>query len=125
MNKKVVKRGLFPYLFLAVFLFCMYLLVGTMNTKVNELTYGEFMEAVENKEVKEYVNKLLDNNAEHDKRFAYNLLGATGICLVPLTSFFTNLLGFRITLLEKDVEKFEKNIKTIAQKIVEYVESTK
>ena len=53
MNKKVVKRGLFPYLFLAVFLFCMYLLVGTMNTKVNELTYGEFMEAVENKEVKE------------------------------------------------------------------------
>ncbi len=53
MNKKVVKRGLFPYLFLAVFLFCMYLLVGTMNTKVNELTYGEFMEAVENKEIKE------------------------------------------------------------------------
>ena len=53
MNKKVVKRGLFPYIFLAVFLFCMYLLVGTMNTKVNELTYGEFMEAVEEKEVKE------------------------------------------------------------------------
>ena len=53
MNKKVVKRGLFPYIFLAVFLFCMYLLVGTMNTKVNDLTYGEFMEAVEEKEVKE------------------------------------------------------------------------
>ena len=53
MNKKVVKRGLFPYLFLAIFLFCMYALVGTMNTKVNEITYGEFMEAVENKEVKE------------------------------------------------------------------------
>ena len=53
MNKKVVKKGLFPYLFLAIFLFCMYALVGTMNTKVNELTYGEFMEAVENKEVKE------------------------------------------------------------------------
>lgn len=31
----------------------MYALVGTMNTKVNELTYGEFMEAVENKEVEE------------------------------------------------------------------------
>ena len=53
MNKKVVKRGLFPYVFLIVFLLCMYVLVGTMNTKVNELTYGEFMEAVENKEVKE------------------------------------------------------------------------
>lgn len=53
MNKKVVKRGLFPYIFLAVFLFCMYALVGTMNTKVNELTYGEFMDAVKEKEVKE------------------------------------------------------------------------
>ena len=31
----------------------MYALVGTMNTKVNELTYGEFMEAVENKGVEE------------------------------------------------------------------------
>ena len=31
----------------------MYALVGTMNTKVNELTYGEFMEAIENKEVEE------------------------------------------------------------------------
>ena len=79
----------------------------------------------ENKEVKEYVNKLLDNNSEHDKRFAYNLLGATGICVVPLTSFFTNLLGFRMTLLEKDVERFERNVKTIALKIVEYVASTK
>ncbi len=53
MNKKVVKRGLFPYVFLIIFLLCMYALVGTMNTKVNELTYGEFMEAVENKEVEE------------------------------------------------------------------------
>ena len=53
MNKKVVKRGLFPYVFLIIFLFVMYALVGSMNTKVNELTYGEFMEAVENEEVKE------------------------------------------------------------------------
>ena len=53
MNKKVVKRGLFPYIFLAVFLICMYALVGSMNTKVNEITYGEFMEAVKDKEVEE------------------------------------------------------------------------
>ena len=53
MNKKVVKKGLFPYIFLAIFLFCMYALVGTMNTKVNEITYGEFMEAVKEKEIKE------------------------------------------------------------------------
>ena len=80
---------------------------------------------MENKEVQNYVNRLLDNNSEHDKRFAYNLLGATGICIVPLTSFFTNLLGFRMTLLEKNTEKFERNVRIIAQKIVEYVESAK
>lgn len=78
-----------------------------------------------NKDIEKHVNSLLTPNSEHDKRFTYNLLGATGICTVPLTSFFTNLSGFRITLLEKNVDKFENNIKIIATKIVEYVESTK
>ena len=55
MNKKVVKRGMIPYVFLALFLFCMYVLVGTMNTKVNEMTYGEFMKAVSKKEVQSIV----------------------------------------------------------------------
>lgn len=74
-------------------------------------------------EIRKYVDSLLNGNAEHDKRFVYNLLASTGICLVPLTSFFTSLPGFRMTLLEKDVAKFEAQIKIIAQKIVEYVES--
>ena len=51
MNKKNIKKGLVPYVFLAVFLFCMYALVGTMNTKVNEITYGDFMKAATKKEV--------------------------------------------------------------------------
>lgn len=78
---------------------------------------------IEDAEIRNYVDSLLNGNAEHDKRFVYNLLAATGICLVPLTSFFTSLPGFRMTLLEKNVEKFEADIKTIAKKIVEYVES--
>ena len=69
MNKKVVKRGLLPYIFLAVFLFCMYALVGSMNTKVNELTYGEFMEAVEDKEVKEI------NVTPNSQSTVYNIRG--------------------------------------------------
>jgi aspartate/methionine/tyrosine aminotransferase len=52
-------------------------------------------------------------------------MGSTGICVVPLTSFFTQVPGFRITLLEKDESKFEQTIKTLAEKIVEYVESSK
>lgn len=98
-----------------------YLSVIFNEAVLNEKQYLE----IENKEVREYVRKLLQGNPEHDKRFAYNLLGATGICTVPLTSFFTDLPGFRITLLEKNADKFEANIKTIAKKIVEYVESCK
>ena len=37
-----------------------------------------------------------------DKRFVYYLLGATGICVVPLTGFYSTLQGFRFTLLEND-----------------------
>jgi len=76
-------------------------------------------------EVKKIVEDITGNRIEMDKRFVYYLLGATGICVVPLTSFFTSTPGFRMTLLEKNVEKFENTIKTIKEKIVEYVESGK
>jgi aspartate/methionine/tyrosine aminotransferase len=67
----------------------------------------------------------VDDQIEYDKRFVYYLLGATGICVVPLTSFFTAVPGFRMTLLEKDEKHFEYVVKSIAEKIVEYVESSK
>jgi len=50
---------------------------------------------------------------------------ATGICVVPLTSFFSSLLGFRMTLLDKDEAEFEYVVKTIAEKITEYINSAK
>jgi aspartate/methionine/tyrosine aminotransferase len=40
-----------------------------------------------------------------DKRFVYWLLAATGICVVPLSGFASELPGFRFTLLEHDDEK--------------------
>jgi aspartate/methionine/tyrosine aminotransferase len=73
--------------------------------------------------VKSYIEKIVNDRIEHDKRFVYYLLGSTGICVVPLTSFFTPLPGFRITLLEKDEARFEATIKTIAEKIVQYIDS--
>jgi len=79
---------------------------------------------IEQQGVREFIEKIVDDRIEPDKRFVYYLLGSTGICVVPLTSFFTSLPGFRITLLEKDESKFEHVVKTLAQKIVEYVEST-
>jgi len=78
---------------------------------------------IELDEARELVESITDSKIEHDKRFVYYLLGSTGICVVPLTSFFTSTPGFRMTLLEKDVDKFENTVKTIAAKIVEYVES--
>ncbi|MBP8984683.1 MAG: pyridoxal phosphate-dependent aminotransferase [Syntrophobacterales bacterium] len=79
---------------------------------------------IEQPGVRDYIEKILDDKVESDKRFVYYLLGSTGICVVPLTSFFTSLPGFRMTLLEKDVSKFEHVVKILAEKIVEYVEST-
>jgi len=80
---------------------------------------------IERKEIREYVEKLVEGDIEHDKRFVYYFLAATGICVVPLTSFFTPLYGFRMTLLNKDETEFEHIVKTIADKIVEYIESEK
>ncbi len=75
--------------------------------------------------VRDYVESIMSDKIEHDKRFVYYLLAATGVCLVPLTSFFTALPGFRLTLLEKDVGKFEETVQIIADNIVKYIESFK
>jgi aspartate/methionine/tyrosine aminotransferase len=80
---------------------------------------------IKKKEIREFVENLVKDTIEHDKRFVYYLLAATGICVVPLTSFFTPLLGFRMTLLDKDEAEFRYVVKTIAEKIVEYIESGK
>ena len=53
MNKKTVKRGLLPYLFLAVFLLALTMIFSTLNKEVHEFTYGEFTKQVEKDKVKE------------------------------------------------------------------------
>jgi aspartate/methionine/tyrosine aminotransferase len=80
---------------------------------------------IKQRDIRRYIEKLVEGGIEHDKRFVYYLLAATGICVVPLTSFFTSLYGFRMTLLNKNEAEFEFIVKTIAEKIVEYIESGK
>lgn len=58
-----------------------------------------------------------------DKRFVYYLLASTGVCVVPLSSFATELQGFRVTLLERDEEKFTRIFMTIAENIRKYLAS--
>jgi aspartate/methionine/tyrosine aminotransferase len=55
-----------------------------------------------------------------DKRFVYYLIGATGIVVVPLSGFNTDLVGFRMTLLETDDARFDDTIKKIRDAIVAY-----
>ena len=79
---------------------------------------------IENKEVKLFVESLVNKpNVSLDKRFVYYLLGSTGVCVVPLSSFATDLQGFRSTLLETDEDRFRKIFNTIAESIKDYLSS--
>lgn len=78
---------------------------------------------IENSEILNIVEEETSKNISLDKRFVYYLLGATGIVTVPLSGFHSEELGFRITLLQEDEEKFEWIINTINKKINEYLES--
>ncbi len=79
---------------------------------------------IANKEVREMIEDLVGKpGTSNDKRFVYYLLAATGICVVPLTSFSTAEQGFRITLLERNEEEFTQIFKTIAESITTYLES--
>ena len=58
-----------------------------------------------------------------DKRFVYYLLAATGICVVPISSFCSDLRGFRVTLLEDNAEFLKKTFTGISEAIKEYINS--
>jgi len=77
---------------------------------------------LDNPQVAEFVkNRVVD--VEDDKRFVYYLLGATGICVVPLTGFCCQRKGFRLTLLETNDEKRLWTWNTIARSIENYIDS--
>jgi aspartate/methionine/tyrosine aminotransferase len=79
---------------------------------------------IANVEIRKLVESLVAApGSSVDKRFVYYLLGATGVCVVPLSSFATELQGFRITLLERDEEKFIQIFQTIATSIAQYLKS--
>ncbi len=58
--------------------------------------------AIANPEVKKLVEGWVNQDIPQDKRFVYYLLGAKGICVVPISSFCSELQGFRVTLLEEN-----------------------
>jgi len=79
---------------------------------------------IDNEGVRKSVEELVSApGVAPDKRFVYYLLASTGVCVVPLSSFATDLQGFRITLLERDEQEFTKIFNTIAASIKRYLAS--
>ncbi|MCX7655884.1 MAG: pyridoxal phosphate-dependent aminotransferase [Treponemataceae bacterium] len=56
-----------------------------------------------------------------DKRFVYWLIGTTGICVVPLSGFTTDIPGFRFTLLEHDDTQRRTIFTTLAEATQAYL----
>ena len=62
----------------------------------------------QSKEVRLYLDQLeAKSHLRRDKLFAYELMGAEGVCVVPLSGFSSPHDGFRMTLLEEDAARFE------------------
>jgi len=79
---------------------------------------------IENAEVRELVEGIVNApGVAPDKRFVYYILAHTGICVVPLSSFNTNLLGFRVTLLERNEQECRRIYSTLTDKIAQYLAS--
>lgn len=78
---------------------------------------------IKNQGVRKFIRKSVSGEIPLDKRFVYYLLGATGVCVVPLTGFESSLHGFRMTLLEDDKAQFVKTLNTIREGIREYLAS--
>ncbi len=74
---------------------------------------------IANAAIRKRVEALVENTT-HDRRFVYYLMGATGIVVVPLTSFQCDYPGFRLTLLEDDDEKRAWIFRTLRDAIDQY-----
>lgn len=78
---------------------------------------------IDNAAVKQLVEQWVSADIQPDKRFVYYLLAAKGVCVVPISSFCSELLGFRVTLLEEDEETLVQTFTAIRDGIVEYLAS--
>lgn len=59
-----------------------------------------------------------------DKRFVYYLLASAQICVVPISSFCSDLRGFRVTLLEEDEQLFRETFEKLGEAIRFYLSSS-
>ena len=73
-----------------------------------------------NKDVRLELDRLEQEDMTADFQFAYELMGAEGVCVVPLTGFGSALTGFRMTLLQEDDSVFTETLQRIGKAINGY-----
>jgi len=78
---------------------------------------------IKNNAVRNLVEQWTADDIPLDKRFVYYLLAAKGICVVPISSFCSELSGFRVTLLEEDEQLLRQTFGAIREAVIEYTAS--
>jgi len=95
---------------------------NTIVFKKDVLKEGQSL-LIEDTKSKELLDQWTTAETPLDKHFVYSLLVTTGICVVPLSSFQSDLMGFRITLLEEDEKTLHYIFKNISTAINTYCTS--
>jgi aspartate/methionine/tyrosine aminotransferase len=95
---------------------------NTIIFRPGVLKSGQIMD-IESAEIRDLVEGWVAQPIPEDKRFVYYLLAAKGICVVPISSFASELQGFRVTLLEEDEAALKHIFTQIRIGIEEYTAS--
>ncbi|MDH5397425.1 MAG: pyridoxal phosphate-dependent aminotransferase [Cyclobacteriaceae bacterium] len=95
---------------------------NTIIFKEGALRPGQKM-TIDDENIEATLQGWLLGNLPEDKRFVYYLLAARGVCVVPISSFCSDLMGFRVTLLEEDENILNETFKRIREGVIEYCES--
>ena len=95
---------------------------NTMVFREGALRSGQFLKT-DNPEIQALLDTWINDETPLDKRFVYYLLATTGVCVVPLSSFHSDLQGFRVTLLEENPELLRLTFNKIKNAIKEYCQS--
>ena len=95
---------------------------NTIIFREGVLRKGQSMK-ISNPKIRALVEGWVEKDIPLDKRFVYYLLGAKGVCVVPISSFCSELSGFRVTLLEENSEMLVSTFTRIREGVIEYLNS--
>ncbi len=78
---------------------------------------------IKDPKIKSLLESWINETMPLDQSFVYYLLAATGVCVVPISSFCSDLEGFRVTILEEDENLLTEIFTKIKLAVEEYLAS--